>query len=146
MAQAHPTAKSLANLRPFNKMPDDERLAMNARGGKNKKKNADERKKCAEILKIVVEKIYTDKKTGQKADGREALMVRLFRKALDGDVQALKLILLLLDEMPTPELKLKSSDPSDNGILDGLLEANLEIQKKVMREGENEKTGAKCTN
>lgn len=145
MAHAHPTAKSLANLRPFNKMPDDERLAMNARGGKNKKKNADERKKCAEILRIIVEKIYKDK-NGNQRDGREALMVRLFRKALDGDVQALKLILLLLDEMPTPELKLKSSDPSDNGILDGLLEANLEIQKKVMREGENEKTGAECTN
>lgn len=136
---------SLKNLRPFNKMSDAERLAMNARGGHNKKVNADHRKKCAEILRVIVEKIYKDKNGNQK-DGREVLMVRLFKKAMDGDVPALKLVLQLLDEMPTPELKLKSSDPSDNGILDGLLEANLEIQKKVMREGENEKTGAECTN
>lgn len=138
-----PSQKSLANLRPFNTMSDAERKAMNAKGGRNKKKNADERKKCAEVLKLIVEKIYTDKKTGSKADGREALMVRLFKKALDGDVPALKLILLLLDEMPTPELKIKSSELTDNGMLNDLLEANLKIQKQVMR-GKDEKTGTEC--
>lgn len=137
----HPN--SLKNLRPFNTMSDAERKAMNSRGGQNKKKNADERKNCAEVLKLIVEKIYTDKKTGSKADGREALMVRLFKKAMDGDVPALKLILLLLGEMPTPELKINSNEPSDNGILEGLLKANLKIQKQVMR-GKDEKTRTEC--
>ena len=120
-------------------MSDAERKAINARGGKKKAEN----RKCAEILKIIVEKIYTDKKTGNSADGREALMARLFKKAMDGDVQALKLILLLLNEMPTPELKINNNEPTDNGILDGLLEANLKIQKQIMREDKNAKTRTK---
>lgn len=141
MTKPYPTAKSLANLRPFNKMSDAERKAINARGGKKTAEN----RKCAQVLKLIVEKIYKDKNGNQK-DGREVLMVRLFKKAMEGDIPAMKLILHLLGEMPTPELKINNNEPTDDGILNGLLEANLKIQKQIMRERKDETTGTECPN
>lgn len=140
---AYPSEKSLANLRPFNKMSDAERKAINARGGKKKAEN----RKCAEVLKILVDKIYKDKK-GSKADGREVLMVSLFNKAVkEADIPAMKLILELLGERPTPNVNLNvDKDATDNGMLEQLLEANIKIQKQIMRERKDEKTGTECPN
>ena len=139
-----PTEKQLSGLRPFNTMSDDERQAMNARGGRKAGETKRERKKCAEILKILVDKIYKDKK-GAKADGREVLMVSLFNKAVkEADIPAMKLILNLLGEMPTPNLNLNvDKDATDNGMLNDLLQANLKIQKQIMRE-RDEQTGTEC--
>lgn len=137
---AYPSEKSLANLRPFNKMSDAERKAINSRGGKKKAEN----RKCAEVLRILVDKIYKDKK-GAKADGREVLMVSLFNKAVkEADIPAMKLILDLLGERPTPEVNLRTDkDATDNGMLEQLLQANIKIQKQIMRD-KNEETGTKC--
>lgn len=142
-----PNEKGLANLRPFNKMPEDERKRMNANGGRKSAETKRERKKCAEILKILVDKIYEDKK-GSKAEGREVLMVSLFNEAVkSGKIEAYRLILQLLGEMPTPNLNLNvDKDATDNGMLDDLLKANLEIQKQIMRETKNEQARTKCSN
>ena len=139
MTRPYPTEKSLANLRPFNKMSDAERKKMNSNGGK---KGA-ESKRCAEVLKLLLDKVYKDK-NGAKADGREVLMVSLFNNAVKHlNVPATRLILELLGEMPkqTQEFSIKTNkDENDNGMLDGLLQANLEIQKKVMEGKENGQT------
>ena len=147
MAHAHPSERSLANLRPFNTMSDAERKAMNANGGKKAAITKRENKKCAEVLKILVDKIYKDKK-GSKADGREVLMVSLFNKAVkEADIPAMKLILELLGERPTPNVNLNvDKDATDNGMLEQLLEANLKIQKQIMRERKDETTGTECPN
>lgn len=138
-----PSEKELANLRPFNKMSDAERKRMNSNGGKK----AAESRKCAEVLKLLLDKVYKGKK-GAKADGREVLMVSLFNKAVkQADIPAMKLVLSLIGEMPTPELNINSNkDEKDNGMLEELLQANLEIQKKAMEENKNdEETGTKCS-
>lgn len=138
----HPSEKELANLRPFNKMPKDEHLRASSNGGKKKAEN----RKCAEVLRMIVDKIYKDKK-GSQATGREVLMVSLFNKAVkELDVPAMKLILTMLGEMPTPNINLNvDKDATDNGMLNELLEANLKIQKEIMRE-RNEQTGTKRSN
>lgn len=135
-----PSEKELANLRPFNTMPEDERKRINSNGGKKSGQIKREKKKCAEILKILVDKVYRDK-SGNAKDGREVLMVSLFNQAVkNGKIDAMKLILSMLGEMPTPELAIKESVESDNGILDKLLSANLKLQKQKNR-GNNAKTG-----
>ena len=137
---------SLANLHPVNKLPRDEFLRRSANGGRKSGETKKRRRECAEVLKILLDKVYKDKK-GAKADGREVLMVSLFNKAVkQQDVPAMKLVLSLIGEMPTPELNIRSNkDESDNGMLEELLKANLEIQKKAMREKENgEQTGTEC--
>ena len=59
----------------------------------------------------------------------------------------MKLILNLLGEMPTPQLDLRTDkDATDNGMLEQLLEANIKIQKQIMRENKDEKTGTECPN
>ena len=128
-------------------MSDDERKAMNANGGKKAAITKRENKKCAEVLKILVDKIYKDKK-GAKADGREVLMMTLFNEAVrKGKVDAFKLILQLLGEMPTPNVTLNvDKDATDNVMLDMLLEANIKIQKQIMRERKDETTGTECPN
>ena len=139
----YPSPKELANLRPFNKMSKDEHLRASANGGKKKAEN----KKCADVLRILVDKVYKDKK-GAKADGREVLMVTLFNEAVKkGKVEAFRLILQLLDEMPTQNLNLNvDKDATDNGMLDQLLEANLKIQKQIIEEEKNEQTRTECSN
>ena len=144
MAGYHkPSEKELANLRPFNKMPKDEHLRLSSDGGKKKAEN----QKCADVLRILVDKIYKDKK-GAKAGGREVLMMTLFNEAVrKGKVDAFRLILQLLGEMPTSEINIRSNnEATDNGMLEQLLEANLKIQKEIMRENKDEQTGTECTN
>lgn len=133
-----PSEKELSNLRPFNKMSKEEHLRIASNGGN---KNA-ENMRCAEILRRLADKVYKDKK-GVKLSGREKLMEKLFNVgSKKGKVDAIKLILQLLGEMPTPELSIKSNkDESDNGMLEELLKANLEIQKKAIGEKENGQTG-----
>ena len=136
---------SLANLQPVNKLPRDEFLRRSANGGRKSGETKKRRRECAEVLKILLDKVYKDKK-GAKADGREVLMVSLFNKAVkEADVPAMKLVLSLIGEMPnqTQELSIKSNkDENENGMLEELLKANIEIQKKVMRERKkDEQTG-----
>lgn len=123
-------------------MPEAERKAMNSRGGKKGNETKKERKKCAELLEMILNKGFKDK-NGNTKDGRELLMVSLVNQAIkNGKIDATKLVLMLLGEMPTPELSIKSNkEESDNGMLEELLKANLEIQKKAMREKENGQTG-----
>ena len=143
MTGHHPSEKELANLRPFNKMSKEEHLRASSNGGKKKWEN----QKCADVLRILVDKIYKDKK-GAKAGGREVLMMTLFNEAVrKGKVDAFRLILQLLGEMPTPNVNLNvDKDATDNGMLEQLLEANLKIQKQIMREDQNEQTGTECPN
>lgn len=140
MKKQYPSEKSLANLRPFNTMPEDERKAMNSRGGYKGNATKRERKKCAELLEMILNKGFKDK-NGNTKDGRELLMVSLVNQAIkNGKIDATKLVLMLLGEMPKPEVSIVGGE-KDNGILDGLLKANLEIQKKAMGEKENGQTG-----
>lgn len=140
MKKQYPSEKSLANLRPFNKMPEAERKAMNSRGGKKGNETKKERKKCAELLEMILNKGFKDK-NGNTKDGRELLMVSLVNQAIkNGKIDATKLVLMLLGEMPKPEVSIVSGE-KDNGMLEELLKANLEIQKKAMREKENGQTG-----
>ena len=144
MGKSHPSERSLANLRPFNRMSEAERKAMNSRGGKKGNETKKERKKCAELLEIILNKGFKDKNGNQK-DGRELLMVSLVNQAIkNGKIDATKLILLLLGEMPKPEFSISTSE-KDDGILDGLLKANLEIQKKVLGEKGNGQTGTESS-
>lgn len=133
-----PSEKELANLRPFNKMSKEEHLRIASNGGKKKAENM----RCADYMKLLADKIYKAK-NGSKANGREVLMVTLLNEGVKkGKIDAIKLILQLLGEMPTPELSIKSNkDDSDNGMLEELLKANLEIQKKAMGGKENGQTG-----
>lgn len=125
-------------------MPEAERKAMNSRGGKKGNETKRERKKCAELLEMILNKGFKDK-NGNTKDGRELLMVSLVNQAIkNGKIDATKLILLLLGEMPNPEFSIVSGE-KDNGILDGLLKANLEIQKKVLGEKENGQTGTESS-
>lgn len=140
MKKHYPSEKELANLRPFNKMSDAERKRMNSNGGKKGAAKQKEMRKCAEILQILMKNGFKDKNGNQK-DGRELLMLSLVNQAIkNGKIDATKLILLLLGEMPKPEVSIVNGE-KDNGILDGLLKANLEIQKKVLGEKENGQTG-----
>lgn len=147
MTRPYPTEKSLSNLRPFNKQSDEERKRANSNGGKKCAETKKRQRECAEVLKLLLDKVYKDKK-GAKADGREVLMVSLFNKAVkQADIPAMKLVLSLIGEMPTPELSIKSEkEEKDNGMLEGLLQANLEIQKKAMEEKGNGQTGTENTN
>ena len=131
----------------MNTLPRDEFLRRSAEGGRKAGETKRRRKECAEILKVLLDKVYKDKH-GAKADGREVLMVSLFNKAVKAqDVRATRLILDLIGEGPKNELSIKTSgEATDNGMLDKLLQANIEIQKKVMGEKENgEQTGTKCS-
>lgn len=117
-------------------MPKEEHLRIASNGGN---KNA-ENMRCAEILKRLVNEVYKDKK-GKKETGREKLMRTLFnRGSKNGKVDAIKLILQLLGEMPKTESSIVNGE-KDNGMLEELLKANLEIQKKAMGEKENGQTG-----
>lgn len=131
-----PSEKELSNLRPFNKMSKEEHLRISSNGGN---KNA-ENMRCAEILRRLADKVYKDKK-GVKLSGREKLMEKLFNVgSKKGKVDAIKLILQLLGEMPKTESSIVNGE-KDNGVLEELLKANLEIQKKAMGEKENGQTG-----
>lgn len=131
-----PSEKELSNLRPFNKMSKEEHLRIASNGGN---KNA-ENMRCAEILRRLADKVYKDKK-GVKLSGREKLMEKLFNVgSKKGKVDAIKLILQLLGEMPKTESSIVNGE-KDNGMLEELLKANLEIQKKAMGEKENGQTG-----
>ena len=145
MKKHYPSEKELANLRPFNKMSDAERKRMNSNGGKKGTAKQKEMRKCAEILQILMKNGFKDKNGNQK-DGRELLMLSLVNQAIkNGKIDATKLILMLLGEMPTPEVAIHSAE-KDEGILEGLLQANLDIQKKVIKGKENGSTRTESTN
>lgn len=122
----------------MNKLPRDEFLRRSSNGGKKGAETKKRRRECAEVLKLLLDKVYKDK-NGAKADGREVLMVSLFNKAVKKqDVYATRLILDLIGEMPKNEINIRSgSNDADNGILEDLLQANLEIQKQIMGETNN---------
>lgn len=131
-----PSEKELSNLRPFNKMSKEEHLRIASNGGNKNAENI----RCAEILRKLVDNVYKDKK-GVKSSGREKLMKTLFNVgSKKGKVDAIKLILQLLGEMPKTESAIVNGE-KDNGMLEELLKANLEIQKKAMGEKENGQTG-----
>lgn len=124
----------------MNKLPRDEFLRRSSNGGKKSAETKKRRRECAEVLKLLLDKVYKDK-NGAKADGREVLMVSLFNKAVKKqDVYATRLILDIIGESPKTEINFRSnSEDADNGILDKLLEANLKIQKQIMGETKNGK-------
>lgn len=137
----YPSEKELANLRPFNKIPKEEHLRAASNGGKKAAQNA----LVADFLRMLVEKDYKDKH-GTKANGKQVLAASLFNEAVKrGKIDAFKLILQLLGEMPNQNLNLNiDKDATDNGMLNELLEANLKIQKQIMRENQDEQTRTKC--
>jgi len=135
LTRPYPSEKSLSNLRPFNKQSEDERKRANSNGGKKGTATQKEMRTCEKFLRVLLSKNYKVKNFSTKnSEGKEALMSSLLYRAIVlRDVQAIKLVLSIIGEMPTPELSIKSEkEEKDNGMLEDLLQANLEIQKKLM--------------
>lgn len=105
-----------------NLMPGAHKLTQEeaSRGGKRSGETRRRRKAFAEAFNTLLENSYTDR-SGKQAQGVEAISMRVFQQALDGDMKAVQFIRDTVGEMPVQRVEVDTIDPQARAEMDELL-------------------------
>lgn len=114
------------NLKPLNTLCKEDAKKIRSKGGKARAQKIKEKKDMKAELLLVMDELITDK-SGKKVTPRKAISVTLLKKALSGDLKAIKLLLEIIGEMPkesTGESGGESTETAYIKWLEGLGNAN----------------------
>lgn len=101
------------NLTPFTSEQSREEAAKNGRaGGIASGQARREKKELRQMLEMLLDKEYTDKKTGKTATGREAITTALIGQAMKGNVKAFETIRDSIGEKPVEKVMIADVDQS----------------------------------
>ena len=100
------------NLKPFDERTEDEQRAIQRKGGIASGQARREKKELRHMLEMLLDKEYTDKKTGKTATGREAITTALIGQAMKGNVKAFETIRDSIGEKPVEKVMIADVDQS----------------------------------
>lgn len=105
------------NLKPpINKRSTEEAREISRKGGiKSGEARRKKRDMKAELL-LVMDELITDK-SGKKVTPRKAISVTLLKKALSGDLKAIKLLLEIIGEMPKEGVNEGNEQSTENAYI-----------------------------
>jgi hypothetical protein len=95
------------NLKPLSTKKARE---IGAKGGKASVEARRKKKDLREQLEILLEKEYTDKKTGEKMQGIEVVTAALFKEAAKGNVKAFNTLRDTIGQMPVQKVMVAEVD------------------------------------
>lgn len=120
---------SKANLHMFSKdnQPSQEQLE---KAKETKRKNAIKRKTMREAVEMLLSNTYTDRKTQKQMQGVEMTASSVFKKAIEGDMRAVELMLAIIGEKPAEKLVTVNIDPAAEVEIMDALNARRSHDKK----------------
>lgn len=98
----------------------EERRERASKAGKASVEARRRKKALRECLSVLLEKEYVSE-SGGKASGAELISVKLFRRAVDGEIRAFEVIRDTIGEMPTQRMEIDTIDPQARAEMDELL-------------------------
>ena len=93
------------NLKPFNTLTEEEQRKIASAGGKKSVEVRREKKKLKEILEIALSQTIKNN-NGEEKEIKEAIMLKVVKKALQGDQKAIDYITKMIEEEPTTKHEL----------------------------------------
>lgn len=101
----------------------EERRERASKAGKASVEARRRKKALRECLTELLEKEYATE-SGGKASGADLISVKLFRRAVDGEIKAFEVIRDTIGEMPTQRVEVDTIDPQARAEMDELLGLN----------------------
>ena len=95
------------NLKP---LTTEKAREIGAKGGKASAEARRKKRDLREQLEILLEKEYTDKKTGEKMQGIEVVTAALFKEAAKGNVKAFNTLRDTIGQMPVQKVMVAEVD------------------------------------
>lgn len=125
--QISSTRKEAELANPENLIPNDQRTPSqrreNARkAGKASGKARRERKQMREVIEELMSRQYVDA-NGNEIDGVTALMTRVYRQAMDGDMKAVTFLRDTAGEMPVQKVETVTIAPETYERVQGILDS-----------------------
>jgi len=99
-----------------------------SRGGQKSGKVRREKASLRKALKILLEEKWLDETTGKVLSGAELISLRLFEKAMTGDVKAFEIVRNTIGEMPVEKIQI--SEISQD-VIDEVEAMVLEEKKEI---------------
>lgn len=99
------------NLNPFGTLTESEQRKISSKGGKASGEARRRKKLLRECLEELLEKEMKDK-SGNTVSGAEALAVKLFKKAMDGDVKAFEVLRDTSGQKPVEKIMVADVEPA----------------------------------
>lgn len=99
------------NLNPFGTLTESEQRKISSKGGKASGEARRRKKLLRECLEELLEREMTDK-SGNTVSGAEALAVKLFKKAMDGDVKAFEVLRDTSGQKPVEKIMVADVEPA----------------------------------
>lgn len=99
------------NLNPFGTLTESEQRKISSKGGKASGEARRRKKLLRECLEELLEKEMKDK-SGNTVSGAEALAVKLFKKAMDGDVKAFEILRDTSGQKPVEKIMVADVEPA----------------------------------
>lgn len=99
------------NLNPFGTLTESEQRKIASKGGKASGEARRRKKLLRECLEELLEKEMKDK-SGNTVSGAEALAVKLFKKAMDGDVKAFEVLRDTSGQKPVEKIMVADVEPA----------------------------------
>ena len=98
-----------------------EEAAKNGRKGGIKSGETRRRRKAfAEAFDVLLQREFTDR-SGNKMQGVDAIAVKTFQAAMDGDLKAMQIIRDTVGEMPAQRVEVDAIDPQARAEMDELM-------------------------
>lgn len=97
------------NLKPFNERTESEQRAIQKKGGEASGRSRREKRDLRQALEMLLEKDFTDK-NGKTISGAEAVTVKLFEKAMKGDVRAFETLRDTVGQKPVEKVMITEVD------------------------------------
>ncbi len=95
------------NLKPFDQRTESEQREIRSKGGKASVQKRRELKEFKEYLKAGL-KTKVKNKNGKEVTAKEAGVLKVIQKYIEGDYKFVELVLKVLNEMPTDKLEVEN--------------------------------------
>ena len=107
---------NIKNLKPNSERTPKERKELARKAGKKSGEARRQKRDMKAELLLVMDELITDK-SGKKVTPRKAISVTLLKKALSGDLKAIKLLLEIIGEMPKETTGESSGESTENAYI-----------------------------
>lgn len=104
-----PNEKSLANLKTFKDMTEEERFKAQSNGGKKSGKVRREKRAFKQLLEIAMSQLVHNK-AGESKSRKELAMMRLAERCTNGDLRAIELAERILGEVQAQKMEVTGKD------------------------------------
>ena len=106
----------MANIQNLKRLSPSEARKQGKKGGKASGKARREKRDMKAELLLVMDELITDKK-GKKVTPRKAISLTLLKKALAGDLKAIKLLLEIIGELPKETVNNESGQSTEEAYI-----------------------------